>query len=688
MLARTEANGKWALLIGIDKYKYPEVNQLFGCVNDVELMSKILQENFNFPCDRITLLQNEEATRDNILAAMDALVDNVGEDDIVVIHYSGHGSQMTDREGDEKDGLDETIVPHDSGRNPNPNRDITDDEIYLRLLQLSKKTPHTTLIFDCCHSGTISRDPFGVNERWVEPDLRPIAELPPSPVLTELSRGMGDRGPSGWLPLSDRYVLIAACRDEEKAYEYTPLQGDSQLNHGALTYFIGQALCSAQSGTTYRDIFEWVSPQVSAVRSLQHPQMEGARDRLLFDTEEIEPMRFVPVQERTANQITLAAGAAHAMTVGSQWAIYPGATKQVTADTPKLGLVEITTVRAVTCDALILAESYENAILTGTRAVEEAHSYGRMCLKVEIQAPINYETVASELRALISASSLIQENSPEETPDARIYLIPPRTEVTPEDAVPQLGIVTQPIWAVVGKDGQLIIPLQVVKNTNAAQVVRDNLEKVVRYRQTLSLQNPNLDSLLKDKVKFILKRQAADSSWVVAEPENSSGQIVFQDGEQIALEIVNQHHVPVYIGILDFGLTGAVSLLHPIEGSNEQLAPGQSIEIGVRYGDEIYLSIPSDFPFVPVNNKQQLIGETETFKLFVSTRETDFTLRVQDSFERRQVDTNPLRQLLDIAWMGDDGRDVIRSRLRNHRLSEEEWITVERSFFLRALISP
>lgn len=98
MLARTEANGKWALLIGIDKYKYPEVNQLFGCVNDVELMSKILQENFNFPCDRITLLQNEEATRDNILAAMDALVDNVGEDDIVVIHYSGHGSQMTDRE--------------------------------------------------------------------------------------------------------------------------------------------------------------------------------------------------------------------------------------------------------------------------------------------------------------------------------------------------------------------------------------------------------------------------------------------------------------------------------------------------------------------------------------------------------------------------------------------------------------
>ncbi|MEC4811850.1 MAG: caspase family protein [Scytonema sp. PMC 1069.18] len=683
MLARTEEGCKWALLIGINKYKYPEIKPLFGCVNDVELMSKILQENFEFPSNQITVLQDEEATREGILVTMDTLVNSVGENDIVVIHYSGHGSQMTDREGDEKDGLDETIVPHDSGRSPNPNRDITDDEIYLRLLRLSEKTPHITLVFDCCHSGTISRDPFGVSERWVEPDLRPIEELPPSLVLAELGRGMRDSGPSGWLPLSKCYVLIAACRDEERAYEYISRQSDSQISHGALTYFLGQGLRSAQPGTTYRDIFEWVSPQVSAVRSLQHPQMEGARDRLLFDTEEIEPMRFVSVRERTDYQVTLGAGAAHGMTLGSQWAIYPSGTKQITAETPKLGLVEITAVGAVTCDAQILEESHESAIVTGTRALEEAHSYGQMCLKVGIQAPIGYETAVRELMDLISVSSLIQTISTGETADARIYLIPPRTEVTEGDAVPQLGVATQSTWVVVGKDGQLIVPPQVVTNTGAAKVVRDNLEKVVRYRQTLSLQNPNPNCLLKDKVKFILKRQATDGSWEVAEPENSSGQIVFQDGEQIALEIINHHDAPIYIGILDFGLTGAVSLLHPVEGSNEQLAPEKSIEIGIRYGDEIQLSIPPDFPFVPVTNNQRLFGETETFKLLVTTRETDFSIRVQESFESRQVNDNPFRQLLDVAWMGDNGRDAIRSRLLNHRRPEEEWITVERSFFLK-----
>ncbi|GAB1544635.1 hypothetical protein NUACC21_73110 [Scytonema sp. NUACC21] len=686
MVNTVQERQKWALLIGINKYKYSNINQLQGCVNDVELMSKILQENFGFSANNITRKRDEEATRDGILVAMDELVNSVGSDDIVVIHYSGHGSQMTDREGDEKDGLDETIVPHDSGRSPYPNRDITDDEIYIRLLRLSEKTPHVTLIFDCCHSGTISRDPFGADERWVEPDLRPVEELPPSPVAAELAReAKRDVGPSGWLPLSQSYVLIAACRDEERAYEYTANEGDSQLTHGTLTYFLAQSLHNAQSGTTYRDIFEQVNHQVTAVRLSQHPQMEGARDRLLFDVQDITPMRFVSVRQRTGKQVTLAAGAAHGMTVGSYWVIYPSGSKQITTETSRLGLVEITQVKAVTAFAEILEESDLDAIAPGSRAVEDAHFYGQMCLKVEILTPTGHETAVSELIELIGVSTLLQQASVGEAADARIYLIAPRTEVREGEPVPQLRKVTQPTWAVIGQDGQLMVPPQVVNHPGAALILRNNLERVVRYRQTLSLRNPNEESLLKDKVEFILKRQTIDGTWVVAEPENSSGQIVFSHSEQIAIKIVNHYDAPIYIGILDFGLTGKVDLIHPIEGSNEQLMPGQSIEIGVRAGDEIKLQIPPDFPFVPVVDAQTPIGEIETFKLLATVQEADFSLRVQEGFERqnRSDDGNPLRLLLDLAWMGDEGRDVVRRRLRNHRRPEQEWTTVERSFFLQ-----
>ena len=76
------------------------------------------------------------------------------------MHYSGHGSQMRDREGDEPDGFDETIVAADSGRSPAPIRDITDDELNLWLRKITERTPNVTLIFDFCHSGTVTRDLF------------------------------------------------------------------------------------------------------------------------------------------------------------------------------------------------------------------------------------------------------------------------------------------------------------------------------------------------------------------------------------------------------------------------------------------------------------------------------------------------------------------------------------------------
>ena len=694
---------KWALLIGINKYaKLAARYQLNGCVNDVKLMAGILQSNFSFPEDNITLLRDEEASHDGILAAIDGLVDRIAKNDIVVIHYSGHGSQRTDLEGDEPDGLDETIVPHDSGRTPHPNRDITDDEIYMRLLRLTETTPYVTLIFDCCHSGTISRDPFGANSRWVEPDLRPAEELPPSAVALEVAQAASrDLGSSGWLPLGERYVLIAGCRDEESSYEHRV----DTVMQGALTYFLSEELVKATAGTTYRDVFERASAQVTAAHSRQHPQMEGARDRELFGVHDIEPMRFVPVKQRAGDKVALGAGAAHGMTVGSQWAIYPQATKQactdpepplraqrgrlregerITEETPRLGRVEITDVRAVTSDARILEEVKADAIVAGARAVEEAHFYGEMRLVVDIQAPAGYEAKVAELAKLIEKSELLRQAEEGEAADARAYIIAPRTKASKGDPVPQLEAVAEATWAVVGQDGRLMMPTHPVAEACVASTLRDNLEKAVRYRQALALRNPNDDSLLKGKVELILKRQGADGTWVKAEPEDKSGQIVFEEGERIAAEIVNRHNAPIYVSVLDFGLTGAIGLLHPVAGASEQLAPGKSIQIGVRAGDEVKLYMPDNFPYVPDPTDEEPVGGTETFKLFATTHEADFSLLVQPGFRDIGLRTakgagTPLGQLLDMALTGCGTRDVQRNRVP----PDEEWTTVQRSFFLR-----
>jgi hypothetical protein len=203
---------KRALLIGIDKY--PKLSQLEGCVNDVRLMRSILEETFGFPPENVTLLADDQAPRDGILAALDKLVDDTGAGDIVVIQYAGHGSQMTDREGDEPDGLDETICSYDTEGRWGENRDITDDEIHLRLARLGAKTSYITLIFDSCHSGTISRDAFGVRSRSIEAEVSmplclastPAAGPPPScrPDNSPRALPAGTRCSSGTPPRSRR----------------------------------------------------------------------------------------------------------------------------------------------------------------------------------------------------------------------------------------------------------------------------------------------------------------------------------------------------------------------------------------------------------------------------------------------------------------------------------------------------
>ena len=71
----------------------------------------------------------------------------------------------------------ESMVPSDSGRGKEPNRDIIDEEIYRWLRRLNSRTPFVTLIFDCCHSGSVTRDPFGEATREAPADLRSAAEM-------------------------------------------------------------------------------------------------------------------------------------------------------------------------------------------------------------------------------------------------------------------------------------------------------------------------------------------------------------------------------------------------------------------------------------------------------------------------------------------------------------------------------
>ena len=81
---------KKALLVGINKHSF-KGSDLRGCVNDVQHMRNCLSSYYGFNLDNIRVLTDLRATKKEILARLDWLIDDAQAGDELVFHYSGHG---------------------------------------------------------------------------------------------------------------------------------------------------------------------------------------------------------------------------------------------------------------------------------------------------------------------------------------------------------------------------------------------------------------------------------------------------------------------------------------------------------------------------------------------------------------------------------------------------------------------
>ncbi|ESQ27185.1 hypothetical protein EUTSA_v10018629mg [Eutrema salsugineum] len=140
---------KKAVLIGIN---YPGTKaELHGCVNDVRRMHKCLVDRFGFSERNITELidtddSSTKPTGKNIRRALLNLVESAESGDVLVVHYSGHGTRLPAETGEDDDtGYDECIVPCDMNL-------ITDDE-FREFVEKVPKDARITFISDSCHSG-------------------------------------------------------------------------------------------------------------------------------------------------------------------------------------------------------------------------------------------------------------------------------------------------------------------------------------------------------------------------------------------------------------------------------------------------------------------------------------------------------------------------------------------------------
>lgn len=241
------AQTKRALVIGLGEQQDKAWNKINGD-KDVPLVQAILKDaGFK----SVTTLVNRQATKAGIVGAFKRMMASCKQGDVVYIHYSGHGQQMTDVHNDENDGLDECWIPYDAYRKASKTyhgeKHLTDDELNVYLNAIRDKIGakgKLLVVIDACHSGDGTRGDDDEIVRGVEDTL--VVDSQNARGLYETFEAIksffvGDKGKENVIntkakPLAERWITISACRSDQVNIEM------KKPTVGKLTYALWKEL--------------------------------------------------------------------------------------------------------------------------------------------------------------------------------------------------------------------------------------------------------------------------------------------------------------------------------------------------------------------------------------------------------------------------------------------------------------
>jgi hypothetical protein len=192
---------KYALCIGNN---YPGTDsELAGCVNDANDWMDLLR------VEGYQVTQVIEATKSHAIEELTRVVSGARRGDRVVLTYSGHGSWVPDRDGDETDGRDECLVMTDFENGGL----LLDDELH-EIFSSSVTGVGSLILSDSCHSGTVLRHFGEVRSTGTPRYLSPARFL-------DLSEQEVERREETVTPTPPRNPssLISGCEDVEYSYD-------------------------------------------------------------------------------------------------------------------------------------------------------------------------------------------------------------------------------------------------------------------------------------------------------------------------------------------------------------------------------------------------------------------------------------------------------------------------------------
>ena len=263
---------KQAFIVGIN---YTGTGHaLRGCINDADNMKNLLTSR---GFDNISMCLDEQATTANILKGLNDLVKDAVAGDVLVFHYSGHGSQLPNPT--ELDRFDEIICPVDLDWKDNV---IRDNQLKL-IFDTVPDTVNITVVLDCCHSGnaldqmesaTISPSTL-INSTKVDVDTKTLENRylpPPDHIGFEIqSKSLIPRDWSTSRDINKGALLIAGCKSNQTS-------ADAFINgkfQGAATAAILEAV-ALDKDISYQNLIDYMNSYMIKYRFTQRPMLDGS----------------------------------------------------------------------------------------------------------------------------------------------------------------------------------------------------------------------------------------------------------------------------------------------------------------------------------------------------------------------------------------------------------------------------
>lgn len=626
---------KYALIVAIGDYPAEGKWGDISSQNDVPLIEAALKAQ-GFEEKDIKVIYDDEATRAGMEEAIkEYLLKPADDGDVVFFHYSGHGQQIADNDGDEYDGYDEALVPYDahmffkSGVYEGENHFRDDDlgDLFYQVLQKIGEEGNFLVVLDACHSGTATR---GINDkvkaRGSDHKMQPPNYQPSQKEGQAQNDGTfgidKDTKSRGNEQVGTMVVLSGASADE---LNYETLDDDGN-GVGSLTYAFSRSMAKAGKNTSYRNLFDRIKIDMSSYAPRQTPQCEGDVDIEIFGGNAVDVKPYFLVSKvYDPKTFLVPAGNLLGLFDNTEVGIYDIAVNDPSGATPK-AKGKIVNASLLESDVLMDTELTEEEI-KNSRVFITNQSYGTMTVDVSLDLG-NARGFEEKLRDDLSASAII--NLVEDNPQLLIELNNPYTRGN------NVQITTF---------SDAVIYEQPYSDAKADELAREILDRVKGFAQAEYLKKLEMTDLSKNvsfnivpvSVNKVGRNISIDEKLDIDDFKTPGNTYEFEFDQHFVFEVTNNGSKTVYFTIVDIRSNNEVDVMIPWQGktpSDFVIKPGETIsmEEAIFVFDE------------PAGN--------EMFKLIASADPLDLSAIKTTRGAGTRGDSNPFETLFAESYSG------------------------------------